>query len=724
MTDIEVIFQQKGEKNISIKINSDKKFSELIDKYYRNKCIRNNDKKKFKFLFMKNEIIPSSESKLKDLGIKNSSNIQVELDEKIGDSYSEFEEKKNKINKDKSLYNFLPKDYKSKTEQIKKEISKKYIINKEKSFSPENTIETIKDINTFSTIIKEEIIKKKKENPETIIPISEAVDSKKDSSLFALGIFGSFLQNNGAEVMIEKENNSKNNEEKKEYLKTCMMFATSEVGLSKKYELKFDLDETKSKLLLENEEEAEKYLNSWRKILSKKMSVPEDTILFFNPRKGSYIIDVKFIQQPAVEIYTELEDLKKTHTELINVRQKVIIEGCILSLNLLDSRYNKELGTWNRSKTNRGNEIYDPPHGWLGFGLNVSNKYNDSTWIGKQNIPGEWIVVYHGIARNQTNVVKLVLDAENAKDSHFKPGVNQYHENAIDKRHKNLGNGKCNKCDREFSCSICNFKFSFNKCSEEEKICNCTTPKRFKCNQCLDGVYCTPSMYDFLDYAKNFEIDVGNNVKQIYRIGFMCRADPEKIRQSQNYSNYYICSGELDEIRPYRLLIKENAIEMIENWTGNKKIVSMIFDSDVDNWDSGKDFSNYIIGKSNLIFMITDEQNNRFGGYISSTITKPDTYINDPQAFIFSLNSNGRLSAPTKFNINSPSNAFISMTNHERYILAFGGGYDLKLDKKSTSYMANSNPCSYNFGQNRNVLYGKTYPDRFTPKRWIVYQMG
>ena len=163
---------------------------------------------------------------------------------------------------------------------------------------------------------------------------------------------------------------------------------------------------------------------------------------------------------------------------------------------------------------------------------------------------------------------------------------------------------------------------------------------------------------------------------------------------------------------------------MIENWTGNKKIVSMIFDSDVDNWDSGKDFSNYIIGKSNLIFMITDEQNNRFGGYISSTITKPDTYINDPQAFIFSLNSNGRLSAPTKFNINSPSNAFISMTNHERYILAFGGGYDLKLDKKSTSYMANSNPCSYNFGQNRNVLYGKTYPDRFTPKRWIVYQMG
>lgn len=723
MSDIEVIFQKKGEINISIKIKSNKKFSELIELYYKTKCISKRDRNKFKFLFMKNEIKPSSETNLKNLGIKNSSDIQVELDEKIGDSYSEFEEKKkNKINKDKSLYNFLPKDYKSKSEQIKKEISKKYIIDTNKEPSPVNTIEVIKDINTFSTIIKEEIIKKKKENPETIVPISEAVDSSKQSSLFALGILGAFLQSNGTEVMIEKENNSKNNEEKDQCLQTCMMFATSEVGLSKKYELKFDLDETKSKLLLENEEEAEKYLNSWRKILSKQMSVPEETILFFNPRKGSYIIDVKFIQQPAAEIYSELENLKKTHTELRDVREKVIIQGCILSPGLLDSRYNKELGTWNRSNTNRGNELYDPPHGWLGFGLNISNKYNDSIWIGKENNPGEWIVVYHGIARNQTNVVKLVLDAKNPNDSHLKPGKAQAHQYSKDKRHKYIGNGKCNKCDRIFSCSICGTQFSFDKCSNEEKSCTCNPPKKFQCNYCLHGVYCTPYMSDFLSYASPFEIEVDNNVKQIYRIGFMCRANPMKIRQSESYSPYYICSGESDEIRPYRLLIKENSIEMIENWTG-KKIVSMIFDSDVDNWDTGKDFSNYIIGKSNLLFMINDEQNNRFGGYISSQITKPDTYIKDSQAFIFSLNSNGRLSTPTKFGINSPSSAFISITNHERYILAFGGGYDLKLDKKSTSYMSNSNPSSYNFGQNNNALYGKTYPDRFTPKRWLVYQM-
>ena len=45
------------------------------------------------------------------------------------------------------------------------------------------------------------------------------------------------------------------------------------------------------------------------------------------------------------------------------------------------------------------------------------------------------------------------------------------------------------------------------------------------------------------------------------------------------------------------------------------------------------------------------------------------------------------------------------------YISFGGGGYDIKLDKKETSYMANSNPSSYNFGANINALYGNIYPN-------------
>ena len=307
-------------------------------------------------------------------------------------------------------------------------------------------------------------------------------------------------------------------------------------------------------------------------------------------------------------------------------------------------------------------------------------------------------------------------------DSHLVPGINQVRQNDIDIRHNSYGNGKCNKCDRQFVCVRCNYEFYFDKCSNEEKLCNCHPPKRFKCNQCLDGVYCSPHISVLKKYATSFNLN-NSNGQERYRIGFMCRADPMKIRQSRNVNNYYICSGYFDELRPYRILIKEMSIESIESWT-HKKIKSIVFDSDIDNWNSGREFSQYIIGKSNLLFMIDDVENNRFGGYISSKITNSDIYINDSNAFIFSLKSNGRLNHPMKFPINNSEFAFTSITANDRYIFAFGGGYDIKLDKKETSYMANSNPSSYNFGSNRNVLYGKIYPNRFTPKRWVVYQMG
>lgn len=638
--------------------------------------------------------------------------------------------------RNQALYNFLPKDYKTKSKEIKNNIYKKYInntpsnvnvtknknpnANNENVFMPKNPVEIIRDIDVFSAIIKEEIIKEKQENPEKLIPLPKAIESPKNSSLFAIGVLASFLEKNGTEVAIEKENET-SNEEKENCLKTCLQMATSEIGLSEKYELKFDFDEKKNQTLLEDEEEAEKFLSSWKKILSKELSIPENDILFFNPRKGSYIVDVKFIQQPANDLLPEFENLPKKYKELLEVRQKVLFQGCLLSPQILDENYNKQLGTWNKSNImNRGNERYNPPHGWLGFGLDITKYSPDRCWIGKQNAPGEWIVVYHGVASRRLTPTQVINKVCENEESHLIPGLAQACEYHIDSRHKLIGNGKCSKCDRIFPCSTCNnnFTFSFDRCSDEEKVCICG--KRFKCNQCLHGVYCSPDTSVLQGYATSFSLN--NTDEEKYKIGFMLRADPNKIRQSSSVSNYYISSGEFDEFRPYRLLIKEVSIESIENWT-HKKIKSIIFDSDEDNWDSGREFSNYIIGKSNLLFMIDDVQNNRFGGYISSQIIKADTYIKDPNAFIFSLRSNKRLPCPTKFGINNPDDAFISITTHERYIFAFGGGYDIKLDSKKTSYMGNSNPCSYNFGANKNALYGKTYPDRFTPKRWVVYQM-
>jgi hypothetical protein len=45
----------------------------------------------------------------------------------------------------------------------------------------------------------------------------------------------------------------------------------------------------------------------------------------------------------------------------------------------------------------RGGYAYNPPEGWYRYSLNVAEKYDngDNTWLGMDNIPGEWCVAYH-----------------------------------------------------------------------------------------------------------------------------------------------------------------------------------------------------------------------------------------------------------------------------------------------------------------------------------------
>ena len=68
------------------------------------------------------------------------------------------------------------------------------------------------------------------------------------------------------------------------------------------------------------------------------MSIPEK-IIFFNPRKGSYIIDVIFIQQPAEDRFENLQNLPQNYIELVNITEKVLFDNCRLSQEILDSQY-------------------------------------------------------------------------------------------------------------------------------------------------------------------------------------------------------------------------------------------------------------------------------------------------------------------------------------------------------------------------------------------------
>ena len=66
-----------------------------------------------------------------------------------------------------------------------------------------------------------------------------------------------------------------------------------------------------------------------------------------------------------------------------------------------------------------------------------------------------------------------------------------------------------------------------------------------------EGVDCSPNP-NVLDQEGGVS-QVGN--KQ-YKIGFMLRVRPEKIRIAKTNNDYWVLNGTSDEIRPYRILIK------------------------------------------------------------------------------------------------------------------------------------------------------------------------
>ena len=109
--------------------------------------------------------------------------------------------------------------------------------------------------------------------------------------------------------------------------------------------------------------------------------------------------------------------------------------GVKLSRNQLDPRGNRNDG-WGVGEQ-RGGKDYDPPIGWNGIGLKVWNKYDNenNTWIGMDNVPGEWCVVYHGVASGQSsdnvkNVTGIIY-----KSKQFKPGGGQAHADCPDQYH-------------------------------------------------------------------------------------------------------------------------------------------------------------------------------------------------------------------------------------------------------------------------------------------------
>lgn len=213
-----------------------------------------------------------------------------------------------------------------------------------------------------------------------------------------------------------------------------------------------------------------------------------------------YIKDLSDFQRTRIETY-----IKSKRKEIIIIKDSILLEGCKLSPEILEPQFDMRPCDWPKKVGYRGNLEYYPPYSYMGFGLKVLDTYDegDNTWIGHCNKEGEFAVAYHGI-RSNIGAIKQILN------SHLKAGENQAYEN------------------------------------DEDLI----RPGHI----CGKGVYVAQRIEVAEKYTKEFYAE---ELDKSFRIVFQCRVNPKKIRQPATKPEYWILKGNGQEIRPYRLLVKQ-----------------------------------------------------------------------------------------------------------------------------------------------------------------------
>ena len=412
--------------------------------------------------------------------------------------YEDIDEKNKLLEKREKEIKQLEKDKKVFHNEIKNYINNKIDNIFNKTMTKE---EIISDVSYLGSFLKDSITKEKKLNPDNFIDPKKYIKSIKknettNKTILPLYLISNWLEENGCQVAIEKK--SKNIK----FNLFCMQQIFNNKAIEKKFTLVFDNNYNDDII---NKENSNNYINFLKNDMSKYLQIPTNEIFIMNPRGPPFTID----------LYVEyLNDFKKTRIkeyirtkrkEIIKLKESILLEGCKLSPEIFDPKYDMKPNDWPKNPSQRANIDYYPPYNYTGFGLKVLGAYDngDNTWIGMCNKEGEFAVAYHGI-RSSIEAVKNILN------SHLKAGEHQAFENDEDELH--FG------------------------------------------NICGKGVYVTPKIDVAENYTKPF---YAGELNQYFRIVFQCRVNPKKRRQPKHKPEYWILNGNGQEIRPYRLLVKQ-----------------------------------------------------------------------------------------------------------------------------------------------------------------------
>ena len=100
-----------------------------------------------------------------------------------------------------------------------------------------------------------------------------------------------------------------------------------------------------------------------------------------------------------------------------------------------------------RLNRRRGSEIYNPPYGWLGIGLNVTKKYENEDWLNKIDGSSKWAIGYYFFEKNLTNeemickLNKIIIKNEINIDENFQVKMDIFNRRLNDTKMQRVGKG-------------------------------------------------------------------------------------------------------------------------------------------------------------------------------------------------------------------------------------------------------------------------------------------
>ena len=363
--------------------------------------------------------------------------------------------------------------------------------------------------------MKLEILKQKQLHPQKFINISTTLSSPGllsdlqpsiEDYKYILCLIGKILENNRIIVGIYKENDIKDRLDL-----SAIQFIFSGLINKKKYKLTFSETEEIINRLIHDINYRKNFIEEKKSIIAKILGIDKESIILTNLRINDnslqLFLDLAF--NPKIpNIKKEVIKLKLVQGEIVDCQKRPLLEACRLSPSIFDIRFHKFYNNnLNNINQRRGGEEYIPPSSWTAYGINILGKYDfgNNRWLSNNNGKGEFAVAYYGINnlfKHNFNMVRSLFSIMGNQES----GKTFINSNNI----------------------------------------------RRPGHKCKTGAY----FYKNPNYAENSSetINIGGFE---YKIMFMCRVNPSKIRQPENFQDCWILSPTPNEVRPYKILIKK-----------------------------------------------------------------------------------------------------------------------------------------------------------------------